>query len=84
MEGWEIEADPRHAQLLIGQLGVSRKGVLTAGGPDNEAGPDKDKVDEEECTENLKSRGRHSVQGYGGQVHALGTRPSRHCVCQQI
>ena len=29
--GWEIEADPRHAELVVEQLGIEDKGVSTPG-----------------------------------------------------
>ena len=29
--GWEIEADPRHAELVVEQLGIEDKGVGTPG-----------------------------------------------------
>ena len=29
--GWEIEADPRHAELVVEQLGIVDKGVSTPG-----------------------------------------------------
>ena len=29
--GWEIEADPRHAELVVEQLGIVDKGVSTLG-----------------------------------------------------
>ena len=29
--GWEIEADPRHAELVVKQLGIEDKGVSTPG-----------------------------------------------------
>ena len=29
--GWEVEADPRHAELVVEQLGIEDKGVCTPG-----------------------------------------------------
>ena len=29
--GWEIDADPRHAELVVEQLGIVDKGVSTPG-----------------------------------------------------
>ena len=45
--GWELEADPRHAELLVEQLCVKGKGVQTAGDPEAEATLDEMNVDDE-------------------------------------
>ena len=32
-KGWELEADPRHAELIQEQLGISSGGGITTAGP---------------------------------------------------
>ena len=54
--GWEVEADPRYAELVIEQLGIEDKGVSTPGVSGSE---------EEDTEEDvpLEGGGHHKVQG---------------------
>ena len=45
-EGWEVEADPRHAELIVEQLGIGSSRSLSSPGVDGEA-----EVDHEEDTD---------------------------------
>ena len=45
-EGWEVEADPRHAELIVEQLGIGSSRSLSSLGVDGEA-----EVDHEEDTD---------------------------------
>ena len=35
-DGWELEADPRHSELIREQLGVKKSGGITTAGPPQE------------------------------------------------
>ena len=57
--GWEIEADPRHAEFVVEQLGIEDKGVSTPG----VSGIDEEDTEEDvplEGEDILKDQGRDS------------------------
>ena len=46
-EGWEVEADPRHAELIVEQLGLQGSKPVSTPGTDLEAKEDKEEESEE-------------------------------------
>lgn len=55
-DGWQLEGGPRHAELVVDQLGViDNKTITTAGGPGDEPRPDDDDHDWERDAEELAS-----------------------------
>ena len=73
--GWEIEADPRHAELVIGRLGLNDDS--------GEATPGVSGTDEEDLVTDVPVVGDDitKYRSVFARCYYFGGRPTRGCIC---